>query len=115
MCFLSLNAPHSPFNVPKEYYELYENESELLESQKRFYGMITNIDDNFGRLHQHIESLGILDNTIIIFTTDNGTSNGYKYSKKDRKWLGFNAGMRGTKTSEYDGGHRVPFIIKRKM
>ena len=61
---------------------MYENEGELLESQKRFYGMITNIDDNFGRLHQHIESLGILDNTIIIFTTDNGTSNGYKYSKK---------------------------------
>ena len=114
LCFLSLNAPHSPFNVPKEYYELYENESDLLESQKRFYGMITNIDDNFGRLHQQVESLGILDNTIIIFTTDNGTSNGYKYSKKDKKWLGFNAGMRGTKTSEYDGGHRVPFIIKWK-
>ena len=38
----------------------------------------------------------------------------FKYSKKDRKWLGFNAGMRGTKTSEYDGGHRVPFIIKWK-
>ena len=84
---------------------MYENESDLLESQKRFYGMITNIDDNFGRLHQNVESLGILDNTIIIFTTDNGTSNGYKYSKK--KMVGFNAGMRGTKTSEYDGGHRV--------
>ena len=87
LCFLSLNAPHSPFNVPKEYYELYENESDLLESQKRFYGMISNIDDNFGRLHQHVESLGILDNTIIIFTTDNGTSNGYKYSKKDKKYV----------------------------
>tara|TARA_B100000989_G_scaffold214725_1_gene163285 strand:- start:1999 stop:3798 length:1800 start_codon:yes stop_codon:yes gene_type:complete len=114
LCFLSLNAPHSPFNVPKEYYEIYENENDLLESQKRFYGMITNIDDNFGRLHKQVENLGILDNTIIIFTTDNGTSNGYKYSRKDKKWLGFNAGMRGTKTSEYDGGHRVPFIIKWK-
>ena len=114
LCFLSLNAPHSPFNVPKEYYDMYENENDLLESQKRFYGMITNIDDNFGRLHQQVENLGILDNTIIIFTTDNGTSNGYKYSRKEKKWLGFNAGMRGTKTSEYDGGHRVPFIIKWK-
>ena len=114
LCFLSLNAPHSPFNVPMEYYEMYENENDLLESQKRFYGMITNIDDNFGRLHQQVENLGILDNTIIIFTTDNGTSNGYKYSRKEKKWLGFNAGMRGTKTSEYDGGHRVPFIIKWK-
>ena len=37
---MSLNAPHSPFNVPKEYYELYENESDLLESQKRFYGIV---------------------------------------------------------------------------
>ena len=112
LCYLSLNAPHSPFNVPQEYYELYQEETELLESQKRFYGMITNIDVNFGRLSKALESLGIVDNTILIFTTDNGTSNGYKFNRKEKKWYGYNALMKGTKTSEYDGGHRVPLIMQ---
>jgi arylsulfatase A-like enzyme len=114
LCYLSLNAPHSPYNVPKEYYVMYENESELLESQKRFYGMISNIDYNFGKLKKTLEKLEIIDNTILIFTTDNGTSNGYRYNEEENIWYGYNAGMRGTKTSEYDGGHRVPFIINWK-
>tara|TARA_B100001059_G_scaffold205442_1_gene215492 strand:- start:587 stop:2443 length:1857 start_codon:yes stop_codon:yes gene_type:complete len=114
LCYLSLNAPHSPYNVPEQYYKMYENESELLESQKRFYGMISNIDFNFGKLQKRLEELEIIDNTILIFTTDNGTSNGYRYNKEENKWYGYNAGMRGTKTSEYDGGHRVPFIMSWK-
>ena len=113
-CYLSLNAPHSPFNVPKAYYEIYKDTPGLLASQKRFYGMITNIDDNFGRLTKTLESLKLIENTILIFTTDNGTSNGYKFNRKEKKWYGFNAQMKGTKTSEYDGGHRVPFIMQWK-
>ena len=113
-CYLSLNAPHSPFNVPEAYYEIYKDTPGLLASQKRFYGMITNIDDNFGRLTKTLESLKLIENTILIFTTDNGTSNGYKFNIKDMKWYGYNAQMKGTKTSEYDGGHRVPFIIQWK-
>jgi len=111
-CYLSLNAPHSPFNVPEEYYNLYKNDSAILETQKRFYGMITNIDDNFSKLLAKLDELKIADNTILIFTTDNGTSNGYKIDDKTGKVYGYNAGMRGTKASEYDGGHRVPFIIR---
>lgn len=111
-CYLSLNAPHSPFNVPQEYYDLYKDEESLLESQKRFYGMITNIDDNFQKLLNKLDDLNIADNTIVIFTTDNGTSNGYKKDRKTGEFLGYNVGMRGTKSSEYDGGHRVPFIIR---
>ena len=56
----------------------------------------------------------LIGNTILIFTTDNGTSNGYKFNSKENKWYGFNAQMKGTKTSEYDGGHRVPFIMQWK-
>ena len=111
LCYLSLNAPHSPFNVPQEYYDLYKDEESLLETQKRFYGMITNIDDNFSKLLNKLDDLKIADNTIVIFTTDNGSSNGYK-AGEDGKIHGYNAGMRGTKASEYDGGHRVPFIIR---
>ena len=72
-----------------------------------FNGMITNIDENMGRLRETLKELGIDKNTIVIFTTDNGTAAGYQ-SKSGK---GFNAGMRGQKGSEYDGGHRVPFFI----
>jgi len=112
LCYLSLNAPHSPFNVPEEYYTIYKDENTIIESQKRFYGMITNIDDNFSKLLAKLDELKIADNTILIFTTDNGTSNGYKLDKKTGEIFGYNAGMRGIKASEYDGGHRVPFIIR---
>jgi len=113
-CYLSLNAPHSPFNVPEEYYNIYKDETDIMESQKRFYGMITNIDDNFIKLQKKLEELEIADNTILIFTTDNGSSNGYKINKETMKMSGYNAGMRGTKASQYDGGHRVPFIVHWK-
>jgi len=68
--------------------------------------MITNIDENVGRLMAKLKALGIEDNTILIFMTDNGTSAGY------RRGRGFNSGMRGTKGSYYEGGHRVPCFIR---
>ena len=113
-CYISTNAPHGPYNVPLEYYDLYKNvpKEKLTETQKRFYGMITNVDDNFGKLRKAITELGVADNTILIFMTDNGTSAGYV--NKNGKEMGFNAGMRGHKGSEYDGGHRVPFFIHWK-
>jgi arylsulfatase A-like enzyme len=111
-CYLSLNAPHSPFNVPEEYYNIYKDEIGIDETQKRFYGMITNIDDNFSRLLSKLENLGIAENTIVVFTTDNGTSTGYRLDKNTNEYLGYNAGMRGVKGSEYDGGHRVPFVMR---
>lgn len=111
-CYLSLNAPHGPYNVPEEYYNLYKDETRIDETQKRFYGMITNIDDNFSKLLKKLETLGIAKNTIVVFTTDNGTAAGYHVNNKTGQESGYNAGMRGTKGSEYDGGHRVPFIIR---
>ncbi|MDO7172404.1 arylsulfatase [Mariniflexile sp. AS56] len=111
-CYLSLNAPHGPYNVPEEYYNMYKDETAISEKQKRFYGMITNIDDNFSKLLNKLETLGIAENTIIVFTTDNGTARGYSVDEKSNELLGYNAGMRGTKGSEYDGGHRVPFIVR---
>lgn len=107
-CYISTNAPHSPFNVPVEYYKKYENEN-IPEFQKRFYGMISNIDDNFRCLQEELISQKIDKNTILIFMTDNGTSSGY--AQVDGRYFGYNANMRGTKNSEYEGGHRVPFFI----
>ncbi|NLR91827.1 arylsulfatase [Flammeovirga agarivorans] len=107
--YLSTNAPHGPLNVPEEYYNLYKDEEELLDFQKAYYGMITNIDDNITRLEKKLKELKLIDNTILIFTTDNGSQYGWRNIKG--KEYGFNANMRGLKSSQYDGGHRVPFFM----
>jgi len=97
--YLATNAPHGPYRVPPEYIEPYRNRPEV--PDPAFYGMISCIDENFGRLERKIDELGLADNTILIFMTDNGTSG-----------RGFNAGMRGRKSSEYEGGHRVPCFVR---
>lgn len=114
-CFLSFNAPHTPLQVPDEYYELYkdidpasgfENDDRPFpkmtekdkEDARKVYAMVTNIDDNVGRLLQKLEELQIAENTLVIFMTDNGP--------EQRR---YNAGMRGLKSSVFRGGVRVPF------
>ena len=97
--YICTNAPHGPLHCPQKYLDMYPGKKI---SEQSYYGMITNIDDNVGRTRKVLEELGVADNTIFIFTTDNGTTVGKNV---------FNADMRGAKGSEYDGGHRVPFIM----
>lgn len=97
--YISTNAPHGPMHCPEKWQALYPKQSDFLKS---FFGMISNIDDNVGKTRALLKELGISDNTIFIFTTDNGTAGGAEVH---------NAGMRGQKGSEYDGGHRVPFFL----
>ena len=110
--YLSTNAPHGPYNVPEAYFNLYKEEPLLNEVQKAYYGMITNIDDNIALLEKKLEVLGIKDNTILIFTTDNGAA--YHTVKDGKSQYKYNAGMNGYKGSAYEGGHRVPFFIRWK-
>ena len=98
-CYLPTNAPHGPYLVADKYSKPYRDRG-VNPRQVPFYGMITNIDENVGRLMKHLDTLGLANDTILIFMTDNGTSAGHR------------AGMRGAKGSEYDGGHRVPFFIR---
>lgn len=108
-CYVSVNAPHSPFNVEEKYSNMYKNNPSI--TNPNFYGMISNIDENVGKLRQMLKKLAIDENTILVFMTDNGTSSGVKFGKDDEIISGYNAGMRGIKGSPYDGGHRVPFFI----
>ena len=102
-CYISTNAPHGPLHCPEEYIDLYEDNPDLSDRFKRFYGMISNIDDNFNRLRTKLDDLGIADNTILIFMTDNGSAGGQNI---------YDAGMTGGKGSVMEGGHRVPFYLK---
>lgn len=97
--YISTNAPHGPLHAPQKYLDIYKDQKKAIAA---FFGMITNIDDNVGATRALLKELGIYENTIFVFTTDNGTASGGSV---------FNAGMRGTKGSPYDGGHRVPFFL----
>jgi len=117
-CYLSFNAPHTPLQVPEYYDQMYKNVDPSIEFERKnpmhlkmtekdkedarkVYGMVSNIDDNIGKLLQKIADLGIEENTIIIFMTDNGPQQ-----------LRYTAGMRDKKGSVYNGGTRVPFFLK---
>ncbi len=112
-CYIATNAPHGPLNVENHYTELYLDEAPN-ESRARFYGMVTNIDENVGLLRDKLEALGLSENTIVVFMTDNGSCGGVDLDKDDHvdeKDYNHNSGMRGKKGSPYEGGHRVPFIL----
>jgi len=98
LAYISPNAPHGPLHAPQKYLDMYPTQPPAIAA---FFGMISNIDDNVGAMRALLHELGIERDTLFIFTTDNGTASGAKV---------FNAGMRGEKGSEYEGGHRVPFI-----
>ncbi len=115
-CYLATNAPHGPYLVEQSEKQPYLDAG-VPEPMASFYGMITNIDRNMGRLMELLEngSDRLKLQTVLIFMTDNGTAAGIlsgKQKKRQAAWSGFNAGMRGKKGSEYDGGHRVPFFIR---
>jgi arylsulfatase A-like enzyme len=97
--YLCTNAPHGPNHSPEKFSAPY---SKLAAPLANFFGMIANIDENVGSLRSFLAENGIADDTIFIFTTDNGTAAGSRI---------FNANMRAAKGSEYDGGHRVPFFL----
>ena len=97
--YLCTNAPHGPMHAPEKSAKPYAKHGVNVAN---FLGMIANIDDNVGAMRAFLKKEGLAENTIFIFTTDNGTSSGANIH---------NNGMRGRKGSEYDGGHRVPFFM----
>ncbi len=113
--YLASNTAHSPYFVDDTYSAAYRDNENIHHAP--FYGMITNIDENIGKLIAHLEQQKLIDNTILIFTTDNGTAQGAKV--EGHRLDGFvvkgnNAGMRGIKASMYEGGHRVPLYLHWK-
>jgi len=116
-CYLSTNAAHSPYWVDNKYAAPYKDNENIPNAD--FYGMIANIDENLGQLVDYLKSIDLMDDTILIFTADNGSAAGNKMGKGQDRLDGFiakgnNAGMRGVKASMYEGGHRVPMYIHWK-
>lgn len=99
-CYVPYNAPHAPFQVPDKYFDKYKARG-ISDKNAAIYGMCENIDDNVGRLLNTLDELGLDENTIVIYMTDNGP-NGDRY----------NGGMRGRKAQVHEGGVRVPCFIR---
>ena len=99
--YVATNAPHSPLWVPDHYRDPYRGA--VTPDQASFFAMIACIDENLARLDWFLHQNDLYDNTILIFMTDNGTAHGEGV---------YNAGMRGKKTSLYEGGHRVPCLMR---
>jgi len=115
-CYLATNAPHGPHNVHERYVRPYLDAG-VPKQRADFYGLIANIDENIGRLTNFLDQENLAENTILIFMGDNGTAGGVSRGKDGTckppsPINGFNAGMRGTKTWPYDGGHRNACFIR---
>jgi arylsulfatase A-like enzyme len=104
--YISLNAPHAPLVAPEKYTKRFIDLGYDKGTAGR-YGMVENIDDNFGRLLTSLAEWKALDNTLVIFMTDNGATHlsGKLNGKKLRH---FNANLKGGKNSPYEGGTHVP-------
>ena len=115
--YLAFNCPHTPLEVPDAYLQPYRD-MHLANDQfpsvghplpmpldpdvtARVYGMVTNIDDNVGRLLAALDERGLARDTIVVFLTDNGPQQ-----------VRYNSGMLDRKGSVHEGGIRVPCFVR---
>ena len=99
------HAPHQPVIAGPKYRELYAAQPE---NAQHYFGCITAMDDQIGRLRQFLTDQGIAENTLIFFCSDNGPEG--RQQGEGPHW-GSSGPYRGRKRSLYEGGVRVPAFI----
>lgn len=104
--YISLNAPHAPLVAPEEYTKRFR-ELGYDQGTAGRYGMVENLDDNFGQLLATLEKWNALENTIVIYMTDNGGTH-LKGKLNGKRVTHFNANLKGGKNSPHEGGSHVP-------
>lgn len=102
-CFLAYNAPHSPLQIEESKFERFL-EMGLDDKTARVYAMVENIDENMGKLISSMESSENLENTMVIFLSDNGPISGWQVPQAKMR---YNAGLRDQKFTTYEGGIRT--------
>ncbi|MCA9006603.1 MAG: arylsulfatase [Planctomycetaceae bacterium] len=98
--YLPTNAPHTPLEIAESYWKPYQQQG-LDETTARVYGMITNLDENIGKLLTHLDRSDLSEKTVVLFLGDNGPQ-----QKRDT------GGLRGRKSWIYEGGIRVPCLAQ---
>ena len=112
--YITTNAPHGPFIAPEKNEKRFTDLG-FSKTTAGFYGMIENIDENVGLMLKKLEEWKLMNDTVIIFMSDNGMTGGG--SGRQGKSLAegypfYNAGMKGLKGSADEGGVRVPFFVR---
>jgi len=111
MTTIWFHTPHSPVVAGPKYLKMYEG---YTEGQQHYYGCITAMDEQIGRLREEVKRLGVEKNTLIWFCSDNGPEgNGNppdSYDAYQGAFHGKSGGLRGRKRSLYNGGVCVPAV-----
>lgn len=102
--YLAYNAPHYPIQPPKEWVgKVLQREPQLSKARARSVAFVEHLDAAIGRVLKELDDTGLAHNTVVVFTSDNGGSLAHHQS---------NAPWRGGKQDHYDGGLRVPFMLR---
>jgi arylsulfatase A-like enzyme len=110
-CYVPFNTPHSPMQVPDEYWDRFKNKKlemlhyrpgeEDINFTRAALAMVENLDWNVGRVLKKLDELNLADDTIVVYFADNGPNS----------WR-WNDGMKGRKGSTDEGGIRSPLLIR---
>jgi len=134
---LCTHEPHTPIDPPEKYSSTYKNAAVdslektiryggvprpdgISKNKEKYYGTVTQLDNAFGQLMKFLDSTGLAKNTIVIFTSDNGPESPVNFDESRGKWadtirdncFGTPGMLRGMKRFTYEGGHRVPGIVR---
>ena len=107
--YVSYNAPHSPLEAPEEEIRRYLEMDRFTRAVSTTYAMITRMDTGIGRILDHLEATGLADNTVVLFTSDNGPA---LFGEGDDDQRRYNGPFRGAKYDVLEGGIRVPAILR---
>jgi len=135
---IATHESHTPIDPPAKYTSLYDNnktdelsknisygglarpKKDISAYKKEYYGTVTQIDDAFGNLMQLLEDQNLTDNTLVVFTSDNGPEYPVTFAESGGEWedpirdkcFGTPGNLRGMKRYPYEGGHRVPGLAR---
>ncbi len=102
--YLAYNAPHFPIEPPDEWLaKVKQRAPEMNANRARNVAFVEHLDEGIGRVLAALDESGLSENTVVVFTTDNGGS--LPHAQNNDPW-------RGGKQDHYDGGLRVPFLLR---
>ncbi|MHA7941564.1 sulfatase family protein [Formosa sp. 3Alg 14/1] len=138
LLIVSTHEPHAPLSPPEEFSAMYDNatvdsleqsisyggvarpEYDISKNKKEYYGTVSQLDKAFENLMATVDKEQLTENTMVIFTSDNGPESPVNLEESQGEWeaptrdncFGTPGIYRGMKRFPYEGGHRVPGIVR---